>query len=761
MAKLVEPFLNSFEQDSELRLALNSWYQHELNTNLKSTKEEIDQIVSLLNLIKKEKVESKEYEQNRKRVIRFLTFHSIRFQDAQKKLKEKNKESTREVDPTIPVYPMEESIYHLISSQRKVEKLRSIHSLETSKQKKLKDLIDICEALGSVQSKETNVKLLLREKLLQILNALIMQYGGYGFFALLDIPTNSALGASTTEKHWDDIEFIDYVWSTSTNLLVEDMKNLGLTQPKFSNTPLFRQTVLSKRWRVLPKDSFKLPEGHFEMNSTLVVPVVVNKQTVCLLGLSNGQYNSQDAEIIFEILPRMWTNVIMESINKANRKQEDTEKLQMIEHRLELGKKLILGLTNVLKRDDELLAKLSREKILKRKIGDIADFLEEKYGGMTFVAPLSVEMNTNLLKLTKDTSSSTSASDDEKTNKEKFLNFQFSQSAIQIRKTVMKDEKKPVLLKAAMMLKVVRSKKPLLITETSKLKLPKNHFPLTNALLIPICINDECVALVGMANGKFSEVDGEVLFDILATSWFTILRDCFSRIDTREANEQAATQKLTQKEYDICPENYKQIAEKVTKFDNLTVIIITNCTSHSLSTNSSVMNFVEFINSLFTRYDSITSQFRLMKLGTSSDQYICASGLASGLLSDQLTSAANFAIAIMEDLAIVNKSQYPKDLKKNFPIKLKISMATASSIGGMMGSEEKFQYNVFGEAMEIAKEMDKFGKPDQVLLNEVAFENLKDRFDLDEDSKVSLEGVGEFVTYHLKGKKQFFSIKKE
>lgn len=211
MAKLIEPYLTQFELDSELRLSLNAWYQHENTTTLKSSKEEIEQILSLLNSLKKETSESKSYEQNRKRVIRFLSFHNMKFAEVQKKLKEKKEEKSRQVDSTIPIYAMEESVFHLISSQRKVEKLRSIHSLENLKQKKLKDLIDICEALGSVQSKETNVKILLREKLLQILNALIMQYGGYGFFALLDIPPNAPLGASSVEKHWVCFILIHYL----------------------------------------------------------------------------------------------------------------------------------------------------------------------------------------------------------------------------------------------------------------------------------------------------------------------------------------------------------------------------------------------------------------------------------------------------------------------------------------------------------------------------------------------------------------------
>ena len=43
----------------------------------------------------------------------------------------------------------------------------------------MKDLLDICEALSSVQSKKNEIELLLREKILQIIDAFVMQYVSY------------------------------------------------------------------------------------------------------------------------------------------------------------------------------------------------------------------------------------------------------------------------------------------------------------------------------------------------------------------------------------------------------------------------------------------------------------------------------------------------------------------------------------------------------------------------------------------------------
>jgi hypothetical protein len=93
-------------------------------------------------------------------------------------------------------------------NQRKSSKLRNERQEEIVKQKKINDLLDICEALSSVQSKKIDIEELLREKILQIIDALTMQYGGVSFLAPLNIPNNSSLGADLKDKHWEDIEFL-------------------------------------------------------------------------------------------------------------------------------------------------------------------------------------------------------------------------------------------------------------------------------------------------------------------------------------------------------------------------------------------------------------------------------------------------------------------------------------------------------------------------------------------------------------------------
>ena len=67
------------------------------------------------------------------------------------------------------------------------------------------------------------------------------------------------------------------------------MNSFGLNSPKLTRSPLFRQILLSKKPIFLQGgDSIKLPDNHFTIENALLIPIVVNKSSVGLLGMANG-----------------------------------------------------------------------------------------------------------------------------------------------------------------------------------------------------------------------------------------------------------------------------------------------------------------------------------------------------------------------------------------------------------------------------------------------------------------------------------------
>eukprot|EP01080_Neovahlkampfia_damariscottae_P010560 gene10560-3079_t len=711
--KLFERIKKLKTDDSEIKIAQETYISFH-SKDIKKLKIEEEELI--LTLFDKLSNSLFNFQIVKKRLLRLFFVSEIEKSfNKKKEINEKENEIKHmsDIDPTIPVYTTKESINYLIFNQRKTEKLRNERQQEIIKQKKMKDLLDICEALSSVQSKKNEIELLLREKILQIIDAFVMQYGGVAFLAPLNIATNASLGANLNQKHWEEIEFLEYVWSTSTSSLVQEMNSFGLNSPKLTKSPLFRQILLSKKPVFIQGDSVKLPDNHFTIENALLIPIVVNKSSVGLLGMANGNFSSIDLEIIFEILPRMWQTIILESVSRANKRQEDVERLKSIEKRVEYGKKLTLGLSNVLKHEDneseEEITSMSKNKLLKKKLSDIANFLEDRFGGMIFIGAIKVEMNVNLLKIGSDSNTSSSGSDIEKdVDNEKFMAYVFSNSAEAIRKSSMKDERKPYLKNSKTMQSVCKSQKPTLFSDTSTFKLPNSHFPMSSVLLVPVVINSEVVALCGLSNGKYTQLDGEILSDVLSTLWFTILQECFSRIDLRYKEKLNAKKNATNK----LKESFglpKRIQNKL--YESVTIVTFQFSLFNEMTKKIVPNDLIEFLTYSFSKFDLCVSQFRLQKLSTFLDEYIVIGGLSESKYDFEI-SCSNFVFSILDEVEKLNKEKdLPEEILKFFPLTLNIGISTGSCIGGYINCDQdedlssENNYNIFGESLDISKEL--------------------------------------------------------
>jgi hypothetical protein len=616
-----------------------------------------------------------------------------------------------------------------------------------------KSLLDICEALGSVKSKHTESLLVLREKLLQTLDAFVMQYGGVAFFAPLDIQSNSSIGArrKTDTYSLEEMEFIDYVWSTSTESYVSKMTSFGLSSPKLSKAPLFRTVLLSRRYMVMNMDKVVLPENHFSLETALLIPVVINKQSVAMLGLGNGKYTNMDASILFEILPKIWTDVILESVARANKKHEDTVRLQNVEKRVEFAKSMLLKLNNVMKNDDEEIVGMSREKYLRKKLLEMANFFEEEVGGLVFVAPTKVEININLLSLS-ESSHSGSGSSGHSGNEEKapidpfeFMTYVFSNSGRSIRKTVMKKFKKPVLKNSELFMKAVTTKEAMFFPDTSKMKLPQGHFPMSSVLLVPIVVNLECCGLVGIANGKTDKLIGDVLFDVLSTSWFTILQQCFSRIDLKNKERSSKI-----KDFEI-PNRKKGTITKVTSSKNSVLVILKITGIFKICKLLNADSFLGLLNSFYSKFDVFLQQCDLQKVDTVSEYYIGGVGFKDSNVENidaSIQSCANFALAAKDLIDAFNNEEFLPDELKNNPFGIKIAITSGLPLlTGLIGTSS-YKYDLFGELLQKTKLFISKSPSSCIVVMEGIKKILEEHHDFEQ-----LESVGDEQLFNLKNRK--------
>jgi hypothetical protein len=301
------------------------------------------------------KVEKVEESQKSKKFMELNPFTQTEFFDKMENGRRINQHMS-EVDLTIPVYSTVDLCGLLVESFRKIETLRSESDLNIRKKKKTEDVFQIFEALTENQSKGLSMEQVVDQKLTQTLDSFVTEFGGFSFIAPLDIVENQTLGAKNKnkERDIDNLSFIRYYWSSNMGKVREHMKSKGFSnQPDLQKAKSFLHCVLSRRVNLMFGKELQeiLPKDHFPVSHLILVPVVVNKQTVALVGLANGSYTKQDSEIMYEVLPRMWTTVILESVAKSEKERQSDMKLKEMARQVEEGKEILTQLSKVM-RDD-------------------------------------------------------------------------------------------------------------------------------------------------------------------------------------------------------------------------------------------------------------------------------------------------------------------------------------------------------------------------------------------------------------------------
>ncbi len=182
------------------------------------------------------------------------------------------------------------------------------------------------------------------------------------------------------------------------------------------------------------------------------------------------------------------------------------------------------------------------------------------------------------------------------------------------------------------------------------------------------------------------------------------------------------------------PRAYEQVTVMFTDFKGFTLV----------AEKMSAENLVSDLDKCFYYFDEVMDRFKVEKIKTIGDSYMCAGGLPKA----NKTNPIEVVLAAME---IRNFMEQLKMIKINMEQpywELRIGIHTGPIIAGVVG-KRKFAYDIWGDTVNTASRMESSGSPGAINISEATYQSVKDFFICQHRGKVAAKNKGEMNMYFV------------
>ena len=167
----------------------------------------------------------------------------------------------------------------------------------------------------------------------------------------------------------------------------------------------------------------------------------------------------------------------------------------------------------------------------------------------------------------------------------------------------------------------------------------------------------------------------------------------------------------------------------------------------TISETLTAAQLVEEINVCFKAFDEIITKYGIEKIKTIGDSYMAAAGIPANntaSVSDTVHAAIEMQDFIMARIEERTQMQLPS-------FQMRIGLHTGPVVAGIVGVK-KFQYDIWGDTVNIASRMESSGIVGKVNISETTYQHVKDNPGLEftPRGKIAAKGKGEMEMYFVK-----------
>jgi len=187
-------------------------------------------------------------------------------------------------------------------------------------------------------------------------------------------------------------------------------------------------------------------------------------------------------------------------------------------------------------------------------------------------------------------------------------------------------------------------------------------------------------------------------------------------------------------------------AAKAKDFDEVTVMFTDFKNFTAISEKLNAQELVNEINYYYSAFDNIISNYRLEKIKTIGDSYMCAGGLPL----PNKTNAEDTVRAALDILNFISDEKQRRSQEERIFFEIRIGIHTGPIVAGIVGIK-KFAYDIWGDTVNVAARIESSGEVGKVNISGTTYELVKALFTCRYRGKIEAKNKGEIDMYFVEG----------
>ncbi len=184
---------------------------------------------------------------------------------------------------------------------------------------------------------------------------------------------------------------------------------------------------------------------------------------------------------------------------------------------------------------------------------------------------------------------------------------------------------------------------------------------------------------------------------------------------------------------------------KAQRYDRASVLFTDFINFTAIAEKLTPEQLVNELDTYFKAFDFIISQYKIEKIKTIGDAYMCASGL-----SDRISTPISIVKAALELQQYLQEMKVEKIRQGEPYLEARIGINTGPIVAGVVGIN-KFAYDIWGDTVNIAARIQENCAPGHINISETTYNEIKYSFNCRYRGKLHAKNKGEIDMYYVEG----------